>query len=335
MKKRVDEMLLATADVGSLPILDDFDGERANVDRAILDKFSMGLDYPCYPQLPGSRSNPMNMALQFLIPLSKVEPAIQIKGEEAALLSDEIRPPSDPIGVERAEYYVKFLREHELVSRAKGVKACVTGPFTLASYLNRKSLMACGASKPRVVRALAEVLSKSCRRLSDLGFNLINIDEPFLSVMLGRKVLFSYDERFVVEMLNILIREISGISAVHVCGTVTPLVRSVLLEGEAQVIDHEFAGSPVNLHAYTRDDFERTGKFLAYGCVSSVNPRVETVDEISASVRNALKLFGPRVIVKPDCGFGGMQGIPDAYDLVLRKLRNMVSAARTVAAGVR
>ncbi len=328
-------MLLVTADIGSLPILDDFDGERANVDRAILDKFSVGLDYPCYPQLPGSRSNPMNMALQFLIPLSKVEPAIQIKGEEAALLSDEIRPPSDPIGVERAEYYVKFLRQHKLVSRAKGVKACVTGPFTLASYLNRKSLMACGASKPRVVRALAEVLSKSCRRLSDLGFNLINIDEPFLSVMLGRKVLFSYDERFVVEMLNILIREISGISAVHVCGTVSPLVRKVLLENEADVIDHEFAGSPVNLHAYTRDDFERTGKFLAYGCVSSVNPRVETVDEISASVRNALKLFGPRLIVKPDCGFGGMQGIPDAYDLVLRKLRNMVSAARTVAAEVR
>lgn len=332
MKKSLDEVLLATADVGSLPILDDFDGDRTNVNRATLDKLSVGLDYPCYPQLPGSPSNPMNMGLQFLIPLSKVEPRIQIRGEEVALLSDEIRPPSDPIGVERAEYYVNFLRERELVARVKGVKACVTGPFTLASYLNRKSLMTCGASKPGVVKALAQVLSRSCRRLSELGFNLINIDEPFLSVMLGRKVLFGYDEGFVVEMLSILIREISGISAVHVCGTVTPLVRKVLLESEADVIDHEFAGTPANLHAYTRDDLERSGKFLAYGCVSSVKPQVETVEEISESLSNALKVFGPRIIAKPDCGFAGLLGISDAYRLVLKKLENMVRAARTVAA---
>jgi methionine synthase II (cobalamin-independent) len=324
-------MSLATADVGSLPILDDFDGDRTNVDRATLDKVSVGLDYPCYPQLLGSPSNPMNMGLQYLIPLSKVEPRIQIRGEEVALLSDEIRPPSDPIGVERAEYYVNFLHERELVARVKGVKACVTGPFTLASYLNRKSLMTCGASKPRIVKALAQVLSRSCRRLSELGFNLINIDEPFLSVMLGRKVLFGYDEDFIVEMLSILIREISGISAVHVCGTVTPLVRKVLLESEANVIDHEFAGTPANLHAYTRDDLERSGKLLAYGCVSSAKPQVETVKEISDSLSNALRIFGPRIIVKPDCGFAGMLGIPDAYGLVLKKLENMVRAARTVA----
>ena len=333
MKKRLDEMSLATADVGSLPILDDFDGDRTNVDRATLDKLSVGLDYPCYPQLPGSASNPMNMGLQFLIPLSKVEPRIQIRGEEAALLSDEIRPPSDPIGVERAEYYVNFLRERELVGRVKGVKACVTGPFTLASYLNRKSLMTCGASKPRVVKALAQVLSRSCKRLSELGFNLINIDEPFLSVMLGRKVLFSYDEGFVVEMLDILISEISEISAVHVCGTVTPLIRKVLLDSEADVIDHEFAGTPGNLQAYTGNDLERSEKFLAYGCISSVKPQVETVEEISESLSNALKIFGPRILVKPDCGFGGMLGMSEAYELVLKKLENMVKATRMVAAG--
>jgi len=326
-------MSLATADVGSLPILDDFDGDRANVDRATLDKLSVGLDYPCYPQLPGSASNPMNMGLQFLIPLSKVEPGIRIRGEEAALLSDDIRPASDPIGVERAEYYVNFLRERRLVARVKGVKACVTGPFTLASYLNRKSLMTCGASKPGVVKALAQVLSRSCRRLSELGFNLINIDEPFLSVMLGRRVLFGYDEGFVVEMLSILIREIAGISAVHVCGTVTPLVRKVLLETEANVIDHEFVGTPANLHAYSRDDLERSGKFLACGCVSSVKPQVETVEEISKLLSNALKIFGPRIMAKPDCGFAGLLGISDAYGLVLKKLENMVKATRMVAAG--
>jgi len=331
LKKRLDELLLATADVGSLPLEDDFNEGRKNVDRATRDKLSVGLDYPCYPQLPGSPSNPMNMGLQFLIPLSKVEPNIRIRGEQAELLSDEIKPPSDPIGVERAEHFVTFLREHGLVSRVKGLKACVTGPFTVASYLNRKNLMTCGASKPAVVSGLAQVLGGSCKRLSELGFDLINIDEPFFSVMLGRKVLFNYDERFVVEMLDAMIAEVSGLSAVHACGTVTPLVREVLLKSKVDIIDHEFAGSPANLHAYTRDDLERSGKLVAYGSVSTVNPQVESVEEISASIRNGLKAFGRRIIVKPDCGFGGMLGIPGAYEIALRKLENMAKASRAIA----
>jgi methionine synthase II (cobalamin-independent) len=332
LKKRLDELLLASVDVGSLPVEDDFNRDRKNTDRAILDKLSVGLDYPCYPQLPGSPSNPMNMGLQFLIPLSKAEPNIQVKGQEAELLSDEIKPPSKPIGVERAEYFLTYLREHGLTSRIKGVKACITGPFTVASYLNRRNLMTCGTSKRDVVKGLAQVLSQSCRRLSQLGFDLINIDEPFFSIMLGRRVLFNYDERFVIETLDTILAEASSLSAIHVCGTVTPLVKEVLLKSKADIVDHEFAGSPANLRAYTRDDFERSGKFLAYGCVSSVKPQVETVEEISASIRSALNAFGRRIIVKPDCGFGGMFGIPGAYEAALRKLENMVKAARIVAA---
>jgi methionine synthase II (cobalamin-independent) len=44
-----------------------------------------------------------------------------------------------------------------------------------------------------------------------------------------------------------------------------------------------------------------------------------------------MKTFGPRVIVKPDCGFAGMLGIPDAYSIAFGKLENMVEAARLVA----
>ena len=332
MKKRLDQLLLATADVGSLPLEDDFNEGKKNVDRVMRDKLSVGLDYPCYPQLLGSPSKPMNMGLQFLIPLSKVEPSIQIRGEEAQLLSDEIKPSSQPIGVERAEYFVTFLREHGLGSGVKGLKACVTGPFTVASYLNRKNLMTCGASRAGVVKALAQVLKQSCRRLSELGFDLINVDEPFLSVMLGRRVLFNYNEGFVVEMLDNIIEGISGLSAIHICGRVTPLVKKVLLESRVNIVDHEFAGSPSNIDAYTRDELERSGKSVALGCVSTVKPQVETVEEISASIRNALNTFGPRIIVKPDCGFGAMLGIPGAYEIALKKLENMVKAARIVAA---
>jgi methionine synthase II (cobalamin-independent) len=331
--KNLDELQLATADVGSLPLPDDFENDKKNVDRTITDKTLLGLDYPCYPQLTGTPSNPMNMGLQFLIPLSTANPGISIKGEEVSLLSEDIKEPISPIGIERAEYYLEFVRKH-FSERLHGLKACVTGPFTLASYFDSSNIMACGASKPRIISALANVLSKSCRRLSELGFDLINIDEPFLSLMLGgeHEVLFKYDENFVVATLNSLIKEISCFSGIHVCGTVTPMVKSVLLATDTDVVDHEFATCPRNLQAYTADDLDRSGKLLAYGCVSSITPRVESVQEIGASIRNALRLLGPRIMLKPDCGFAGMQGISNAYTIALQKLKNMVEASRELKA---
>jgi methionine synthase II (cobalamin-independent) len=338
MKKRLDELLLATEDVGSMPLLDDFDEGRKNVDQAITDKVKVGLDYPCYPQLVGRPSKPMDMGLQFLLPLSKVNPGIHIDPHrgQAHLISDEIKEPSAVIGVERAEYYMGLLRDSGLIEKLRGVKACVTGPFTLASYLDSHNMLTCGASKMNVVRALARILSRSCGRLSDLGFDLINVDEPFLSLILGKdKTLYRYDGQFVLEMLNTLINEIKCFSAIHVCGAVTPMVKSVLLSSEADIVDHEFVGCSRNDQAYSKDDLEKTNKFLAYGCVSSVTPQVETVKEISASLHKALKLYGPRVIVKPDCGFGGMHGTLGAYETVLAKLKNMIEASRVVLSEMR
>ena len=331
VKKQLSELPLATLDIGSMPLLDDFDEDKSNVNRAITDKVNVGLDYPCYPQLPGSPTKPMNMALQYLKPLSKTNPNIQITGQEAHLLRDDINEPTDAIGVERAEYFLTYLRDHGL-DHTKGLKACVTGPFTLASYLDLKNLMNCGASKPDVVRTLAEILSRSCKRLSDLGFDLIYIDEPFLSVMLGRRgeVLFKYDEDFVIEALNRLLTQISCVSAIHVCGRITPLVKIVLLESAANVVDHEFTAIRENLNAYSREDLERADKLLAYGCVSSINLTVESVEEISARIDRGLNLYGERLLVKPDCGFGGLLGTPDAYSIVLQKLSNMVNAAKIV-----
>jgi len=329
VKRHLSELSLATIDVGSMPLPDDFDDDKENVNRATLDKVSIGLDYPCYPQLPGSAAKPMNMALQYLNPLSKTNPNIRITGQEVQLVSDDIEEPPYPIGVERAEYFLNYLHDHA-PGHVKGTKACVTGPFTLASYLDLRNLMNCGASKPDVVRALARILSRSCKRLSDLGFDLVCIDEPFLSVMLGRKgeVLFKYDERFVIDTLNTLIAQLSCLSAVHVCGRITPLVKEVMLATDADIVDHEFSTAPKNADAYSKEELERTDKFLAYGCVSSISPAVESVEEISATLEKATRRFGMRVLVKPDCGFGGMIGLPEAYGAVQRKLTNMVAAAK-------
>ena len=330
-EKRLDDLALVTEEVGSVPLQDDFEESRTNVDRAITDKVQVGLDYPCYPQLVGTPTKPMNLALQFLKPLAVTVPEIQIKGEEVSLLSDEIAEPSGIIGIERAEYFLEFLKRNNLLGKLKGTRACVTGPFTLASYIGMKNIMTCGASKPHVVETLGRIITKSCRRLSELGFNIVSIDEPFLSVILGaNRVLYSYDQEFVVRVLNKLIKEISCFSSIHVCGRVSPVVKSTLLTSDVDIIDHEFVQSPKNHEVYSKQELESGKKILAYGCVSSVNLRVETVEEITGVLKNALKLFGPRIMAKPDCGFGGLTGLPDAYSITFSKLRNMVQAARDV-----
>jgi len=329
VKRDLSDLNLATEDVGSLPADDDFEKDRKNVNRAISDKLTVGLDFPTYPQLIGTTTSPMNMGLQFLRPLSMNNPSLQIRGEEISLLADDIVEPDHAIGIERAEYFLSFLQQNNLITQLKGARACVTGPFTLASYIGTKSLMTCGASKPRIVEALGRILGKSCRRLSDLGFNIISIDEPFLSVILGaNRLLYSYDQEFVVKVLNALIKEISSFSSIHVCGRITPLVKSTLLTSDVNIIDHEFSQSPKNHEVYTRQDLEKAEKVLAYGCISSVDIRIETVQEITGALKNAQKLFGPRTIVKPDCGFGGLRGIPEAYEITFKKLRNMVQAAQ-------
>ena len=329
MKSNLTNLNLATEDVGSLPAEDDFEKDRKNVNRAISDKVVVGLDYPTYPQLVGTTASPMNMGLQFLRPLSMSNPSLQIKGEEINLLGESIVEPGYPIGIERAEYFLSFLQRTNMIKQLKGTRACVTGPFTLASYIGTKNLMTCGASKPHIIETLGKTLGKSCRQLSDIGINIISVDEPFLSVILGAKrLLYSYDQEFVVKILNTVIKEISSVSTIHVCGRVTPLVKNILLASNVDIIDHEFAQSPKNHEAYTKQELEQDEKMLAYGCISSSSLRVETVEEITGSLKNAQKLFGPRIIVKPDCGFGGLSGLPGAYETVFTKLGNMIQAAQ-------
>jgi len=327
MAKDATALTLATEDVGSLPLHDDFQLSREHVKRAILDKVSVGLDYPCYPQLPGTEEHPMNMNLQFLIPLA--EGGFGLRVEKGSVYQvGELKKPDRPIGVERAIFYLNFLKENHLLDKIRGPKACVTGPFTLAGYIDRQNILTCGTSKSEVVSTLARIVADTCMEFDRIGFSIINVDEPFFAIMLGRRSLFGYNENFVVEVLNSILGKIHCFSAVHVCGAVTPLIKKVLLESEADIIDHEFQGTPQNLKIYTRREIEDRNKILAFGCVSSSNPNVESVDQIKCSIKKGLDIFGDKIIIKPDCGFGGLIGLHSAYEISIQKLKNMVQAVK-------
>ncbi len=335
MKKDRGRLQRATSDVGSLPLVDDFAGSQRNFRRAVRDKLLVGLDFPCYPQLQGTRESPMNMYLQFLAPLAKEERGLSLDSGELHL-EGEIDLPCRPLGVERARYFADFLSKKETTGILVGPKACVTGPFTLASSIDRGDLFESGISKREVIVKLSELVSTSCVELERLGFQLINVDEPIFSVILGEddkilKKFFGYGGDFIIDTLNKVFGTVGVYTGTHVCGIITPLVKRILLESEVDIIDHEFCNSPRNLRAYTKSELEVKDKMLAYGCVSTTDPDVEDVETIKLRIRQGLERFGDNMLIKPDCGFGGLLGIPAAYDITLNKLRNMVQAKKDLA----
>jgi len=315
-------------------LVDDFAGSQRNFRRAVKEKLAVGLNFPCYPQLPGTKESPMNMYLQFLAPLAEEGRGLFICGGEI-YLEGEIDPPDQPIGVERARYFADFLSKNPMGDPLIAPKACVTGPFTLASSIDRDDIFKSGISKRDVVLKLSELVSTSCIELERLGFQLINVDEPVLSVILGDddkilKKFFGYGKDFIIETLDKVFKTVKVHTGTHVCGNVTPLVKHVLLESRVDIVDHEFCNSPRNLQVYTKRELESRDKLLAFGCVSTTDPSVEDVETIKLRIRQGLKRFGENIMIKPDCGFGGFLGFPSAYELSMDKLRNLVQARKAL-----
>jgi methionine synthase II (cobalamin-independent) len=332
LKRDLEALHLATTDVGSLPLQDDFKPERTSLRKAIADKLSAGMDYPCCPQLLGTKEHPMNMNLQFLIPLAD-EHGLEIDGENIHQ-AGRVTKPKHPVGIEAPKFFTTWLRENRQLGRIKGPKACVTGPFTLAGYIDRSDILKCGASKPELVTTLAEIVADACKELERAGFVIINVDEPFLAVMLGRRILYGYNRDFIVKTLDSVIGGLRCYTGIHICGAVSPTIKSVMLNATNDIIDHELQGTPTNINVYKRTEIERRGKILGLGVVSTTRTEVEPVEQITHNIERILALFGRGIIVKPDCGLGGLLGQPSAYESSIQKLRNLVQAKRKIQKGI-
>jgi len=328
LRKDLETLRLATADVGSLPLRDDFQPDRGSLRKAMADKLSTGLDYPCYPQLLGTREHPMNMNLQFLAPLADRH-GLRVDGENVHQVA-RVTKPEHPLGVDEPKFFLAWLKENAQLGRIKGPKACVTGPFTLAGYIDRTDILTCGASKPELVAVLAEIVADICKELERAGFVIINVDEPFLAVMMGRRILYGYHKNFIIETLDSVIGSLRCYTGIHICGPVGPTTKRVMLDATNDIIDHELQGTPTNLKVYKRNEIEKCNKILGLGVVSTTTVKVETVGQIRRSIEGNLALFGRNIIIKPDCGLAGLLGQPSAYENAIQKLKNMVQAAQEI-----
>ncbi|MFX0152864.1 MAG: uroporphyrinogen decarboxylase family protein, partial [Candidatus Hodarchaeota archaeon] len=243
---------------------------------------------------------------------------------------------------------INFLNERPYLKELiKGTKACLTGPFTLASEIMLRGESAKGVTpvifeEPRaimvdwIVDKFAEIMKQIGKAYNDMGINIISMDEPILGLLVGRKVWF-HPEEFIIETLNKALSGIKDLPSIHVCGKISPLLRDILLQTKVKIMDHEFSTNESNFRIFERTHFENSDKFVGMGSVQTnlspikngeLKDYVETIDVLKTFIKKGIDQYGQEnLVIKPDCGFGALKGAFEesfAYDIALKKLNNMV-----------
>ncbi|MFQ6076846.1 MAG: uroporphyrinogen decarboxylase family protein, partial [Candidatus Bathyarchaeia archaeon] len=207
---------LHTATIGSFP-LDDSERNRARILDGLLD---LKIDFPNYPQL-------IEMGKQFL---------------------DDIDRGASPPGVEPFDWAVKCLERKDLKGEVR-LKACLTGPFTLASYVKTEKAGGPSYGMPLFNTALAnreeverftEILAETCEAFGREA-SMVFIDEPIMSLIVGRRrILFGYKEEDIVYTYNRL-KNACGDAYVgtHICGRISPMLANALLKTDLDILSHE------------------------------------------------------------------------------------------------
>jgi methionine synthase II (cobalamin-independent) len=333
---------LYTTVVGSFPLTN----TNENMVKIFEDLIQIGINFPCYPQL-------ISMIGQFLAPLSKLIKPLREGKDGLFYLSDDFKIPDKPFALEYGEFIIKFLNKNpHLKKKITGTKACLTGPFTLASEVILEGDLAKGVetkifNEPRgimldwIVDKFADIMKQIGKSYSDMGINIISMDEPVLSLLIGRKIFF-HSKEFIIKTLNKAFSGIKDMPSIHVCGRLNPNLRDILLETNAKILDHEFVSNEGNFKIFEKKQLEQYEKFLAMGTIqtnfppkknANVKDYVEDINLLKNFIKKGIDLFGKEnLFIKPDCGFGALKTLFDnenfAYEIVLSKLKNMVLATK-------
>jgi methionine synthase II (cobalamin-independent) len=328
---------IATNLVGSFPLEDN----RRNFKRALDDQIESSLDYISYPQLA-------DMNEMFLEPLVDDSAVIFDGGRYVVTQEFDPRPRKE------VRRWVEDARE---ILRRKGtmpLKACVTGPFTLASNLEVSGSKAkpfpggyvdLMTEHPWVIEKLTEYVRRICINYSSLS-EIVSVDEPYLSIIVGRRKNLlelgmspAQASDLLLESLDRPLSAIRTHSSIHVCGGIGQQLAESLLETEAEILSHEFSGTERNFEAYDPSQVEGRGKILSVGVVSTSPTEDEGGSEPVGLIRKrmecAIERYGAeRLMFSPDCGFrplGGLLGEEAGYQLSIRKIRGMVEARKELA----
>lgn len=314
-----------TSCVGSFPL----EFNRRSVEMIAEDMYSIGLTYPSYPQL-------RDFIDMFLGPLTSqgfiyksgfryvFSPKSKIEDLEKA----DMPIPSEAL------WFIDYVRTRGL--NFTGLRAPVTGVFTLASQIyrigNSHSLKDSMVNDLTFLEVLASVISTLIRKLEDIGYSLIVIDEPILSIAYGSGVsLIKHSDEDILRIFGRL-KPHKSVWGIHVCGRISPTLFRLLLKSDFTLLDHEFKDNPENFKSLKPEELKKADKLLSVGCISSRNAKLEDVEEVLNVLNKAVNLYGDCVyMAKPDCGFRGLKGVLpeyEAYKISIMKLKTIVDAVK-------
>lgn len=317
---------MRSSHVGSLPLT----YTPQNVRKAVRALHSVGLEVPPYPQLRGFIET-------FLGPLEEVGALQRRRGlyfsSPRQLLEARLRTFS----VAEAEEAVRAISEEGL--RFKALRGPVTGPLTLASrvYLSEdpsRGLAATALASPELVKEVfLNLVGGFVEYLRTLGYSIVFIDEPALTLVVGRRLMGGWSEGEILEVLSSAAKRAAPSEVgIHVCGPLNPRLLEVLAAVDGvRYLSLEFASTPSNLRLLNRALLEKYDKVVSPGIVKSSSPRVESREEALAILEKVYEGSGGRVdLVSGDCGFGGLRGSlgdeESEFATSLSKLRVVVEA---------
>ena len=245
---------------------------------------------------------------------------------------------------------VRFAKRHT----DRPLKVTLPGPYLLtrAMYV-REASAGFYPDKEALAEDVVRILVDEITELRAEGIAFLQLDEPVLTELVfagGKTRTFmcaalarTQDPTAELELaVSLLTRVLSAAgdirTGVHVCRGNWSKNEATLLTGSYHPLAPWLARVPADqlVLEYATEraggliDFP--GKELGLGVVNPRTDRVETCEEIAASVRAALELYGPeRLFLNPDCGFATFanRAVGEA-DVATRKLRAMVAAARTI-----
>lgn len=319
-------MRVRVSHVGSFP----FKPEPGSVDLVIRGYLDSGVNAPSYPQL-------RNFVDMFLEPLVKEKLLEYADGmyrvKEVSLLENakwlRAEPWEAKLFAEKAKELFQYMR------------APVTGAFTLASNVilnpSAEGYAATGLANKHVVEILAEYIENTLRYLEGLGFNILFVDEPVLSVIVGgRRILLGYTREDIVNYLNHVFGNLKTERGLHVCGRISKLLFETVISAEnLNIVNFEFYGFRENLNVINRELLETYSKKLSPGIASSKSLTVEPLEELVTILANIVNRVGQANVdlVSADDGFGGLRGMASEENLAetcFIKLRRIREAVRVV-----
>jgi len=221
---------------------------------------------------------------------------------------------------------VKFAR----AQTNRRIKFTLPGPMTICDTIANEHY----ATRADMAMAFADILNSEARKLEAAGIDLIQFDEPAFNVFMEDV------KEWGIEALHRAIAGLSCPTAVHICygyGIEENLrwketlgsewrqyeeIFPALNDSRIDQVSLECADShvPLSLMSLLKN------KGLMVGAVAVTPDRVETPDEVAATIRAAMAYVDPERLYP--CTNCGMAPIP--YDVALAKIHSLAAGAGLV-----